>query len=59
MQQPPLHSICTQYGLAEFHQNKLLRNTTRQMFLIRALAHADIDSPMATAPMPIVKPLLK
>ena len=58
MQLPPLQSICTQYGLAEFHQNKLLRNMTRQMFLIRALTHADVDSQIATAPMPILEPLL-
>ncbi|MFL6485365.1 MAG: hypothetical protein ACJ71D_01455 [Nitrososphaera sp.] len=27
------------------------------MFLIRALTYADVDSPMATAPMPICRAL--
>jgi hypothetical protein len=30
---------------------------TRLMFLIRALVHADVDSQIATAPIPICKAL--
>ena len=42
---------------AEFHRNKLLQNMTGLMFLIRALAHADVDSQITTAPIPICKAL--